>query len=131
LLLPAYLLEAPIAGGLDGRSRDGKGSRCAACGVGGSKCADVKEAFPDFQVIPTRTIEEGSAVGFHGRVTGTHQGTLRTPNGDIPATGRRVDFTIGGDCDIQDRQIVSMRLHFDRLEILEQLGVAPVSAPTA
>ena len=76
------------------------------------------EAFPDFQVIPTRTIEEGSAVGFHGRVTGTHQGTLRTPNGDIPATGRRVDFTIGGDCEIQDRQIVSMRLHFDRLEIL-------------
>jgi hypothetical protein len=42
-----------------------------------------------------------------------------------------VDFTIGGDCEIQDRQIVSMRLHFDRLEILEQLGVAPVSAPTA
>jgi len=42
-----------------------------------------------------------------------------------------VDFTIGEDCDIHDRQIVSMRLHFDRLEILEQLGVAPVSAPTA
>lgn len=89
------------------------------------------EAFPDFQVIPTRTIEEGSAVGFHGRVTGTHQGTLRTPNGDISPTGRRVDFTIGGDCEIQGSQVVSMRLHFDRLEILEQLGVAPVPEPGA
>jgi predicted ester cyclase len=109
----------------------GKAADVLRAELAAASAQDVKEAFPDFQVIPTRTIEEGSAVGFHGRVTGTHQGTLRTPNGDIPATGRRVDFTIGGDCDIQDRQIVSMRLHFDRLEILEQLGVAPVSAPTA
>lgn len=87
------------------------------------------EAFPDFQVVPTQIIEQGSAAGFHARVTGTHQGTLRTPTGDIPPTGRRVDLTISGVCEVQGDQVVSMRMHFDRLEILEQLGAAPAPAP--
>jgi predicted ester cyclase len=87
------------------------------------------EAFPDFHVVPTRIVEEGPWVGFHGRVTGTHEGVLRTPGGDIPPTGRQVDVTIGGDCEVQAGQIVSMRLHFDRLELLEQLGVAPAAMP--
>jgi predicted ester cyclase len=89
------------------------------------------EAFPDFQVIPAQIVEDGSALGFHGRVTGTHQGTLRTPGGDIPATGRRLDFTVGGVCEIEGDQVASMHMHFDRLEILEQLGVAPAPAPAA
>ena len=87
------------------------------------------EAFPDFEVTASRIVEEGSAVGFHGRVTGTHHGTFRTPSGAIRPTGRRLDVTIGGDCEVRAGQIVSMRMHFDRLEILEQLGVAAVPAP--
>lgn len=87
------------------------------------------EAFPDFQVTPTLIVEEGSALGFHGRVTGTHRGTLRTPTRDIPPTDRPVAFTIGGVCEVQGSVIVSMRLHFDRLGLLEQLGVALTPAP--
>jgi hypothetical protein len=40
-----------------------------------------------------------------------------------------VDITIGGDCEVQAGQIVYMRLYFDRLELLEQLGVAPAAMP--
>jgi predicted ester cyclase len=88
------------------------------------------EAFPDFQVVPTQIVEEGSTLGFHARVTGTHQGTLRTPTGDIPPTGRRLEVTLSGVCEVHGDQIISMHMNFDRLEILEQLGVAAAPAPT-
>ena len=86
------------------------------------------EAFPDVQLTITRVVEEGSAVAIQGRATGTHRGTLRTPTGDIPPTDRRVDIVWADDYEIRGGVIVSTRLHFDRLEMLEQLGVAPATA---
>lgn len=87
------------------------------------------EAFPDIGLTATRVVEEGSAVVMQGRAEGTHRGTLRTPGGDIPPTGRRVELTYFEDFEVQGGVIASARLHFDRLELLEQLGVAPAPAP--
>src|SRR3712207_7630730 len=50
------------------------------------------EAFPDFQLIATRVVEEGSTVIMHFRAEGTHQKTFHTPGGDIPPTSRRVNL---------------------------------------
>jgi predicted ester cyclase len=87
------------------------------------------EAFPDLHITVSSVVEEGSLVAMRGRITGTHLGTLHTPGGDISPTGRRVDLTFADDYEIQEELIVSAHLQFDRLGLLEQLGVAPTPAP--
>ncbi|MGH3984162.1 MAG: ester cyclase [Pseudonocardiaceae bacterium] len=87
------------------------------------------EAFPDIELTATRVVEQGSAVVIQGRAEGTHQGTFRTPGGDIPPTGKRVALTYSEDFEVEEGVIVSARLHFDRLDLLEQLGVLPAPAP--
>jgi len=90
--------------------------------------SDLWEAFPDFQLIATRVVEEGSTVIMHFRAEGTHQGTFHTPGGDIPPTSRRVNLPCSEHYEVEGNLIVSARLIFDRLELLEQLGVAPAPA---
>lgn len=92
-------------------------------------CSALWEAFPDIELTVTRVVEEGSAVAIQGRAEGTHQGTFRTPGGDIPPTGRLVKLTFSQDFEVHGGVIVSVRHHFDRLELLEQLGAAPAPAP--
>ena len=87
------------------------------------------EAFPDMRVTATNEVEDGQVVAVQARATGTHRGTLRTPGGDIPPTGRRVDFPVAEYCEVRGGQIASLRVVFDRLTLLEQLGVAPAPTP--
>jgi predicted ester cyclase len=84
---------------------------------------------PDLSLTVTSVVEEGSVVAIQGRATGTHRGTLRTPPGDIPPSGRAIDFTFAEDYEVRGGLIVSAHLHFDRLELLEQLGVTPAPVP--
>ncbi len=86
------------------------------------------EAFPDFALTVTYVAGEGSTVITQARAQGTHQGTFHTPDGDIPSTGRRVDLPLSETYEVTGGVIVSVRLLFDRLELLEQLGVAPAPA---
>jgi predicted ester cyclase len=91
-------------------------------------CSALWEAFPDIRVTIAATVEAESIVTIEGRVAGTHQGTLRTTNGDLPPTGRRADLPFSEHAEVQGGMIVSARLYFDRLELLEQLGLAPAPA---
>jgi predicted ester cyclase len=50
------------------------------------------EAFPDARLEVARSIEEGSLAAVEGTMSGTHSGVLRTPEGEIPPTGRRVEI---------------------------------------
>jgi predicted ester cyclase len=69
---------------------------------------------------------EGDLISY---AEGTHKGTFHTPGGDIPPTDRPVNLTFSQDFEIQDGVIVAVRHHFDRLELLEQLGAMPAPAP--
>jgi predicted ester cyclase len=86
------------------------------------------EAFPDIELTITCESENGSTVLMHGRAQGSHNGTFHTPAGDIPPTGKYVDLPFAEYYDIENGVIVSARCLFDRLDLLEQLGVAPVPA---
>jgi predicted ester cyclase len=92
-------------------------------------CSVFWEAFPDIELTITRVVEEGTSVAIQGRAQGTHKGTLHTPGGDIPPTDRPVNLTFSQDFEVQGGVIVAVRHHFDRLELLEQLGVMPAPAP--
>jgi predicted ester cyclase len=87
------------------------------------------EAFPDLEVTITSVVEEGSVVAIQARSRGTHTGTLHTPGGDIPPTGRGIDLALSDDYEVHEGMIVAGHLRFDRLELLEQLGVVPAPVP--
>jgi ketosteroid isomerase-like protein len=87
------------------------------------------EAFPDVKLTATYVVEEGSTVITEARAEGTHQGTFHTPGGDIPPTGKHVSLPYSESYEVEGGLIVSARTIFDRLELLEQLGVAPAPAP--
>ena len=87
------------------------------------------EAAPDRASIVDALIVEGDLVAEEGRYTGTHTGTWRNPDGaEIPATGRSLDFRFSAIFRVDDGKIASIRLYYDQLEVLSQLGLIPAPA---
>ena len=85
-------------------------------------------AFPDAHVevhdvhfVDDVAVEEGT-------FTGTHDGVLQTPAGDIPPTGRPVELGYIQVLRFRDGKHLSFNLMFDRLAMLEQLGLVPAPA---
>jgi ketosteroid isomerase-like protein len=98
-------------------------------GVGKEACAAFFgswfAAFSDAHVdVHSAHILDDVAVE-EGTFTGTHDGTLHTPAGDIPSTGRTVAVDYVQVLRFRDGKHVSFNLMFDRLAMLEQLGLAP------
>ena len=82
------------------------------------------KAFPDARIEATKIHSQGGTVVVEGVFTGTHDGTMKTPMGDIPATGRKVRGEF-----IQifegDRGLVKRNsLMFDQVQLMTPLGVA-------
>jgi len=85
-------------------------------------------AFPDAHVDVNSVSIIDDVVVEEGTFTGTHDGVLRSPAGDIPATGRAVAVDYIHVLRIRDGKHVSFDLMFDRLQMLEQLGLVPTGA---
>jgi len=86
------------------------------------------QAFPDAHVdIHGLHILDDVAVE-EGTFTGTHRGVLRTPTGDVPPTGRPVRIPYIQVLRIREGKHTSFTLMFDRLLMLEQLGLVPPPA---
>jgi steroid delta-isomerase-like uncharacterized protein len=118
VLADDVVFEAP--GGMRGEGKE------ACAGFYGSWFT----AFPDAHVdvhsvhfVDDVAVEEGT-------FTGTHEGTLHAPAGDIPATGRSVEVDYIQVLRFRDGKHVSFNLMFDRLLMLEQLGLVPAPAGT-
>ena len=86
------------------------------------------EAFPDCRVDIDRAIFTDDAVVEQGTFSGTHNGVFHTPDGDIPPTGRPVKAPYVNVIDFRDGRFVRGNLMFDRLALLEQLGLVPQPA---
>jgi steroid delta-isomerase-like uncharacterized protein len=82
------------------------------------------EAFPDARLDVTRSLSEGQFVAAEGMIIGTHTGVLRTPNGDVPPTGRSVKIRWGAVYEVRGEEIASEHLYFDQNEFMTQLGLA-------
>jgi ketosteroid isomerase-like protein len=85
-------------------------------------------AFPDAHVevhgvhiIDDLAVEEGV-------FTGKHHGVLQGPMGDVPPTGRSVRLDYIQVLRFRNGKHVSFNLMFDRLLMLEQLGLIPAPA---
>ncbi|HEU5003269.1 MAG TPA: nuclear transport factor 2 family protein [Actinomycetota bacterium] len=102
-------------------------------GQGKTACAEFYRgfmaAFPDAHVevhdvhfFEDMALEEGT-------FSGTHQGVLRVPAGDIPPTGRAVSTDYVQVIRFRDGKHTLFNLMFDRLLMLEQLGLVPAPEP--
>lgn len=88
------------------------------------------EAAPDRASRDVSLFAEGDFVAEQGRYVGTHTGTWRDANGvEIPATGKRIDFPFCAIFRVENGKISSIRLYYDQVEVLTQLGLMP--APVA
>jgi predicted ester cyclase len=102
-------------------------------GQGNAACAQFFagwwDAFPDAHVDVHAVHMAGDIVTEEGTFTGTHHGVLRSPAGDIAPTGRRVAVGYIHVLRYRDGKHISFDLLFDRLLMLEQLGLIPAPAP--
>jgi predicted ester cyclase len=86
-------------------------------------------AFPDAHVEVHDVYFLDDVAVEEGTFSGTHNGVLRTPTGDIPPTSRSVSLDYIQVLRVRHGKHVSFNLMFDRLLMLEQLGVIPTPAP--
>jgi steroid delta-isomerase-like uncharacterized protein len=103
-------------------------------GQGRAACAEFYrgwlDTFPDAHVEVHKLYIIDETVVEEGTFTGTHDGVLHSPMGDIPATGRSIAVDYIHVIHFHEGKHVSFDLMFDRLEMLEQLGLAPTPVRT-
>jgi steroid delta-isomerase-like uncharacterized protein len=80
------------------------------------------EALPDARISPDDLVAAGNVVVVEGTIAGTHTGTFRTPQGEIPPSGNPVTLRYAAVKRFRDDRLVSEHLYFDQLEFLQQLG---------
>ena len=102
-------------------------------GQGKAACAQFFagwwDAFPDAHIDVHAVHVAGDIAVEEGTFTGTHHGTLHSPAGDIAPTGRQVAVDYIHVLRYRDGKHASFNLLFDRLAMLEQLGLLPAQAP--
>jgi ketosteroid isomerase-like protein len=102
-------------------------------GQGKAACVDFFGswfgAFPDAHVDVHALHLSDDVATEEGTFSGTHHGVLRGPSGEVPPTGRPVRLDYLQVLRFRDGRHVSFNLMFDRLLMLEQLGLLP--APPA
>ena len=82
-------------------------------------------AFPDARVEAKNIFTQGNTVIVEGVFTGTHDGTLKTPMGDVPATGRKVRGEFVQIVEVDRGLVKRDSLLYDQVQLMTQLGMAP------
>ena len=104
-------------------------------GIGKAACLEAYgtwlAAFSDARVEVVARHMVDDVVVEEGTFTGTHDDVLRLPTGEIPPTGAAVRADYIHVLRIRDGKHVAFNLLFDRLQLLEQLGLAPTSGEEA
>jgi len=85
-------------------------------------------AVPDARIMVRSEYVSGPWTIQEYTFEGTHRATLSSPMGDIPATNKKI---VGHGVQIarfENDLVVDVRLYFDMVEVLTQLGLMPVPA---
>jgi predicted ester cyclase len=88
-------------------------------------------AFPDARAEAKNIFTQGRHVIVEGVFTGTHNGTLKTPMGDVPATGRKVKGEYVQIFEVDRGLVKRASLLFDQVQLMTQLGMAPAAPAQA
>jgi len=85
------------------------------------------EAFPDAHVDVHDVVITDDVAVEEGTFSGTHNGVFHSPMGDIPPSGKTVHAPYIQVLRYRDGKCVSANLMFDRMDLLEQLGLLPAA----
>jgi steroid delta-isomerase-like uncharacterized protein len=83
-----------------------------------------RTACPDNAVTYHNIVGEAERAIGEGTFTGTHDGPLHSPAGDIPATRRRLNADFVAAYRTAGGKVTSLRIYFDVLDLMTQLGLA-------
>jgi steroid delta-isomerase-like uncharacterized protein len=82
-------------------------------------------AVPDLHGTVEDMLAEGDEVAARWTAEGTHQGELL----GVPATGKRFRFTGISICRLAEGKMAEQFEQWDRLDLMQQLGVIPTPGP--
>jgi len=82
-------------------------------------------AFPDAKIEVQEIFAQGNNVATKAQFVGTHNGTLKTPMGDVPATGKKVRGDFVQLFEVDRGLIKTAHIMFDQVQLMTQLGMAP------
>ena len=80
-------------------------------------------AFPDGKLEITNCVVQGDNVVVEYVGRGTQTGALRSPMGELPASGRRVEVPCVECLRFRDGKLAEGRMYFDAFSMLQQLGI--------
>jgi steroid delta-isomerase-like uncharacterized protein len=80
------------------------------------------KALPDLYATIDETIVKGDKIIWVWTFTATNTGPFHTPLGDIPATGKKVQFSGVAIDRVDEGKIVEEWVYFNVLQMLQQLG---------
>lgn len=78
-----------------------------------------RRSFPDYSIFFEDMTAEGDFVIVHGVFRGTHQAEMF----GVPATHRKVEFSVIVKYQVVDDKIINAWPMYDQMELFEQLGV--------
>jgi ketosteroid isomerase-like protein len=87
--------------------------------------AGYRAAFPDLHHTVKHFVEAGDTIAIQLEVVGTHTGPMQTPEGTIPATGKRV---VWDSCDyirVKNGRFISWQAYHDPTAFMKALGLLP------
>ena len=79
-------------------------------------------AIPDSRASFQSELVSGNTAVLEITWTGTHDGPLQTPNGEIPATGKKIELRAVQVVDVANDLVKSVRQYFDMGTLLQQIG---------
>jgi steroid delta-isomerase-like uncharacterized protein len=85
-------------------------------------------AFPDARMTVVNSVVSEPWAVQEFTFEGTHDGPLVGPAGEIPPTHRQMSGHGVQIMKVEDGKIADVRLYFDQIEVLTQLGVMPAAA---
>jgi steroid delta-isomerase-like uncharacterized protein len=84
-----------------------------------------KQAFPDARGTLQSEFASGDTVVEEITWEGTHSGPLASPQGDIPASNRRISVRAVQVIELEGDKIKATRHYFDLMGLLQQIGAVP------
>jgi steroid delta-isomerase-like uncharacterized protein len=85
-------------------------------------------AFPDATITVNNELVAGDWVVQEFTFSGTHEDTLMSPGGEIPATNKRLNGRGVQILRVEGDTVADTRLYFDQVQVMTQLGLMPQPA---
>ena len=82
-----------------------------------------KDAAPDFALTVQSMVAEDGVIMCEIAVSGHQTQVLHLPTGDVPPTGKELVGVGVGVFEVAGGRITAQRIYFDRMLIVEQLGL--------